>query len=100
MLKIRVCDVCKHTHQTRGGSMKRVAILAAGLFLLFLRAEVNAQEVDWRWEQCFPNPVWEEVNMCSDLRLARALYEALGRESSPPRRVQVRPPPWPPLFET
>jgi hypothetical protein len=80
--------------------MKRVSILAAGALLLLLRAEVSAQEVDWRWEQCFPDPVWNAVNMCSDPRLARALYDALARESSPPRRVAVRPPPWPPIFET
>src|SRR6516225_4644587 len=100
MLDFGVCEICRQISDFGGSFMQRVPILAAGVLLLFLRTEANAQEVDWRWQQCFPDPVWNEVNMCSDPRLARALYEALARESSPPRRVSVRPPPWPPMFET
>lgn len=80
--------------------MKRAPFMVAGLFLVFFRPEANAQGADWHWEQCFPRLVLDEVNMCSNPRLARDLYEALARDSSPPRRVQLRPPPWPPLLET
>ena len=84
--------------------MKHLAALAAGLLLLFLSMEVNAQnqsEADRLWRACFPNPERDDprvVNLCSN-EPAREYYFALERQSRGARQVHLRGPWWPPVSE-